>query len=67
MARMIVLTDDTAVAADQIAEINISSGRDYLSVVLKNGSVVAVYADYNKGIWETRARLITEINSAQER
>lgn len=62
--KMIRLTDEITVAADQIAEIEIMSHRDYLNVSLNSGRIVSVYADYNKSIWQTRDRLITEINAA---
>lgn len=63
MARFITLADHISVAVDEIVEIEVKNASGYLDVRLSNGRIVSTYPDYNATLWQTRDRLVKEINS----
>lgn len=61
---MIKLKDDLYVAADQVSEISVVEGRDWLNVRMKDGRVHGVPCDYGKSSWDTCRRLVKLVEAA---
>lgn len=61
---LIKLSDGCYVAAEEVAEVKVTSHHDGLTVRMKNGIGHHLYCDYGQSCWATMDRLVNEINAA---
>lgn len=62
--RMVTLRCDCSVMPDDISEVTVNTGSNTITVRMKNGVGHSIQAAYQKGIYETKDKLVAEINEA---
>lgn len=62
--RMVTLSCDCSVMPDDISVITVNTGSNTITVRMKNGVGHSVKPAYQKGVYETKDKLVAEVNEA---
>lgn len=60
---LIKIDSNNHIAADQVASVYVNNDRQVITITTKTGDTHSIGADYGKGIYETRDRLVARVNA----